>query len=87
MFLALVYRSKWLNAWAKEWFYMKNDLKEREDLKDIIQNPIHPSFGFKRLNCYINFKAQASIIVFNALCTHIRTGDRVQEHLAFNTCH
>jgi hypothetical protein len=28
LFLALAYRSKWLNEWAKEWFYMKNVLKE-----------------------------------------------------------
>jgi hypothetical protein len=28
MFLALAYQSKWPNEWAREWFYMKNDLNE-----------------------------------------------------------
>jgi hypothetical protein len=57
MFLALAYRSKWPNEWAKEWFYMKNNLKERAEVKDIIQTPIPTSFGYKRLTCYINFEA------------------------------
>jgi hypothetical protein len=29
LFLALAYRSESSNEWEKEWFYMKNDLKER----------------------------------------------------------
>jgi hypothetical protein len=33
---ALAYRSKWPNEWVKEWFYMKNDLKECLDIKGII---------------------------------------------------
>jgi hypothetical protein len=33
MFLALAYRSKWPHEWAKEWFYMKNNLKERANIK------------------------------------------------------
>ena len=85
MFLALTYRSKWPNEWAEKWFYMANDLKERDDIKDIIQTPIHTSFGYKRLTCYINFKAQSSIVAFNDVFTHIGMTDLVQEHLAFNT--
>jgi hypothetical protein len=42
--LALAYQSKWSN----EWFYMKNDLKERPDIKEIIQTPIHTCFGYKK---------------------------------------
>jgi hypothetical protein len=44
---ALSYQSKWLNEWAKEWFYMKNNLKEHTDIKGIIQTPIHTCFGYK----------------------------------------
>jgi hypothetical protein len=84
MFPALAYRSKWLNEWANERFYMKNDLKERVDIKDIIQTPIHTIFGYKRPICYINFEAQASIVAFNVVCTHIGMRNLVQEHLAFN---
>jgi hypothetical protein len=31
---------RWLGDWMKEWFYVKNDLKAREDVKDIIMRPI-----------------------------------------------
>jgi hypothetical protein len=46
MFLTLAYRSKWPNEWAKEQFYMKNDLTMWVDIKDIIQTPIVTSFGY-----------------------------------------
>jgi hypothetical protein len=36
---------RWPSAWMEEWFYVKNDLKEREDIKEIIQRPIWSRFG------------------------------------------
>jgi hypothetical protein len=85
MFLALACRSKWLNKWAKEWFYMKNDFNARVDIKGIIYTPIVTSFGYKKPTFCINFEAQATIVAFNVVCTHIGTKDLVQEFLAFNT--
>jgi hypothetical protein len=70
MFLALAYRSKW----AKEWFYMKNDLTARADISGIIQSPIVTSFGFKKPTCYVNFEAQAAIVAFNVVSTYISMG-------------
>jgi hypothetical protein len=32
----------------EEWFYVKNDLVEREDIKGIIQRPIWSCFGIRR---------------------------------------
>jgi hypothetical protein len=64
---------------------MKNDLDQREDTKGKTQNPIHPSYGFKKPSCYINFEAHASPIAFNVVCAHIGIRDLVQEHMAFNT--
>jgi hypothetical protein len=29
----------------EEWFYVKNDLKKREDIKEVIQHPIWSHFG------------------------------------------
>jgi hypothetical protein len=29
----------------EEWFYVKNDLKAREDIKEIIERPIWSRFG------------------------------------------
>jgi hypothetical protein len=85
MFLALAYRSKWPNEWTKEWFYMKNDLTERVDISGIIQSPIVTGFILKKPMCYVNFKAQASIVAFNVVSTYIGTRDLVQEYLAFKT--
>jgi hypothetical protein len=85
MFLSLAYRSKWPNEWAKEWFYMKNDLNERTDIKGIIQTPIVTSFGYKEPTCYINFETQAVMVAFIVVCTHIGTRDLVQEFLVFKT--
>jgi hypothetical protein len=47
--------------------------------------PIRTCFRYKRLTCYINFEAQAAIVAFNAICTHIRMRDLVQEYLVFKT--
>lgn len=66
--MALAYRRKWPNTWENVWFYMKNNLREREVIKDLIHTPIHPSFGYKRSTCYINFEAQDAIIAFNVVC-------------------
>jgi hypothetical protein len=62
MFSALVYQSKWPNEWAKEWFYMMNDLTVQADISSIIQSPIVIRFGFKKPTCYVNFEAQAAIV-------------------------
>jgi hypothetical protein len=64
---------------------MKNNLKERVDIKGIIQTPIHTCVRYKRLTCYINFEAQAAIVAFNVICTNIGTRDLVQGYLAFKT--
>jgi hypothetical protein len=34
------FRKRWPGAWMEEWFYVKNDLVKREDIKGIIQRPI-----------------------------------------------
>jgi hypothetical protein len=42
------FRKRWPGAWMQEWFYVKNDLVEREDIKGIIQRPIWSRFGIRR---------------------------------------
>jgi hypothetical protein len=37
------FRKRWLEAWMEEWFYVKNDLKAREDIQEIIQRPSGPA--------------------------------------------
>jgi hypothetical protein len=34
------FQKKWLGSWMKQWFYVRNDWSEREDVKDVIQRPI-----------------------------------------------
>jgi hypothetical protein len=39
------FRKRCPGDWMTEWFYVKNDLKTREDIKDIIMRPIWQRFG------------------------------------------
>jgi hypothetical protein len=58
---------RWPRSWIREWFYVKNDLKEREDIKEIIQRPIWSRFGLRRSKVEIdgNFEACQRL---SALC-------------------
>jgi hypothetical protein len=38
---------RWPGSWMGEWFYVKNDLKAREDIKEIIQRPMWSRFGLQ----------------------------------------
>jgi hypothetical protein len=38
---------RWPRAWMEEWFYVKNDLKAREDIKEVIMHPFGPAFAFE----------------------------------------
>jgi hypothetical protein len=38
--LVPTFQKRWPEAWMEEWFYVKNDLIKREDIKGIIQRPI-----------------------------------------------
>jgi hypothetical protein len=46
--LVPTFRKRWSGAWMQEWFYVKNDMVEREDIKGIIQRPIWSHFGIRR---------------------------------------
>jgi hypothetical protein len=39
------FQKRWPGAWMEEWFYVKNDLKAREDIKEVIMRPIWSRFG------------------------------------------
>jgi hypothetical protein len=67
----------------KQWFYVKNDLSKREDVRGIIQRPIRSRFGFRRLSIASGNKVQACLMAFNMVCTYIGTRDLVQEHIAY----
>jgi hypothetical protein len=49
----------WPGAWMEEWFYVKNDLKTREDIKEIIQCPIWSRFGLRRPKVEIDDNLEA----------------------------
>jgi hypothetical protein len=67
----------------QEWFYIKNNLVEREDIKGIIQRPIWSRFGIRRPSIALGNDIQACQTAFNTLCTYIGTRDLVQEHIAY----
>jgi hypothetical protein len=67
----------------KEWFYVKNDLKVREDIKDIIMRPIWQRFGLRKSKVEIDEAAEECRKAFDIVCSFIGTRDLIQEHIAF----
>jgi hypothetical protein len=80
------FRKRWPGAWMQEWFYVKNDLVEREDIKGIIQRLIWSRFGIRRSSLALGNDVQACQAVYNTVCTYIGTRDLVQEHIAYRVC-
>jgi hypothetical protein len=66
----------------KEWFYVKNDLKTREDIKGIIMRPIWQRFGLRKPKVEIDEAAEECRRAFRVVCSFIRTRDLTQEHIA-----
>jgi hypothetical protein len=77
------FRKRWPGAWMEEWFYVKNDLKTREDIKGIIQRPIWSRFGLRRPKVEIDGNVEACQKAFSTVCAFIGTRDLIQEHIAF----
>jgi hypothetical protein len=77
------FRKKWPGCWMKGWFYMKNDLNQREDVKGVMQRPIWSRFGIRRPSIALGNEVQACQIAFNTICTYIGTRDLIQEHIAY----
>jgi hypothetical protein len=67
----------------EEWFYVKNDLKAREDIKEIIMRPIWSRFGLRKPKVEIDEAAEACQRAFSIVCAFIGTRDLVQEHVAY----
>jgi hypothetical protein len=67
----------------KEWFYVKNDLKAREDIKEIIMRSIWSRFGLQKSKVEIDEAVEECRMAFGIVCSFIRTRDLVQEHVAY----
>jgi hypothetical protein len=67
----------------EEWFYVKNDVKAREDIKEIIMRPIWSRFGLRKPKVEIDEAAEACRRSFSTICSFIGTRDLVQEHVAY----
>jgi hypothetical protein len=66
----------------KQRFYVKNNLSQRSDIKDVIQWPIRYSFGLRRPAIVNTEKSQGCLTTFAAVCNYISTRDLVREHIA-----
>jgi hypothetical protein len=77
------FRKRWPGVWMEEWFYVKNNLIEREDIKEIIQRPIWSRFGLRRPATALGNDNEACQEAFNNVCAFIGTRDLVQEHIAY----
>jgi hypothetical protein len=76
-------RKRWPGAWMEEWFYVKNDLKAREDIKEIIMRLIWSCFGLRKPKVEIDEAAEACQRAFSTVCAFIGTRDLVQEHVSY----
>jgi hypothetical protein len=74
---------RWPGDWMTEWFYVKNDLKAREDIKGIIMRPIWQRFGLRKPKVEIDKAAEECRQAFDIVCSFIGTRDLVQEHVAY----
>jgi hypothetical protein len=81
--LVPTFRKRWPEAWMEEWFYVKNDLKAREGIKEVIMRPIWSRFGLRRPKVEIDDVVEACQRAFNTVCSFIGTRDLIQEHIAF----
>jgi hypothetical protein len=70
----------------EEWFYVKNDLIEREDIKEIIQHPIWSRFGLRRPKVTIDQNDEACQKAFSNVCAFIGTRDIIQEYIEYRIC-
>jgi hypothetical protein len=77
------FRKRWPGDWMKKWFYVKNDLKAREDIKDIIMCPIWQRFGLRKPKVEMDEAAEECQRAFRVVCSFIGTRDLVQEHVAY----
>jgi hypothetical protein len=77
----LTFRKRWPGDWTKEWFYVKNDLKAREDIKEIIMRPIWQRFGLRKPKVEIDEAAEECRKAFDLVCSFIGTRDL--EHVAY----
>jgi hypothetical protein len=74
---------RWPGSWMEEWFYVKNNLIEREDIKGIIQRPIWSRFSLRRPTVAIENDAEACQKAFSNVCAFIGTRYLIQEHVAY----
>jgi hypothetical protein len=74
---------RWPGDWTKEWFYVKNYLKAREDIKEIIMRPIWQRFGLRKPKIETDEAAEGCRRAFGMVCAFIGTRDLIQEHIAF----
>jgi hypothetical protein len=81
--LVLIFQKRWPGNWMEEWFYVKNDLIEREDIKEVIMRPIWSRFGLRRPKVKIDEAAEACQKAFGTVCFFIGTRDLIQEHITF----
>jgi hypothetical protein len=67
----------------KNRFYVKNDLKGRGDIKEVIMRPIWSRFGLRRPKIEIDETVETCQRAFSIVCSFIGTIDLIQGHIAF----
>jgi hypothetical protein len=81
--LVPTFRKRWPGNWMEEWFYVKNDLTTREDIKEVIMRPICSRFGLRKPKVEIDDATELCQKAFGTVCFFIGTRDLIQEHIEF----
>jgi hypothetical protein len=63
----------------EEWFYVKNDLKVREDIKEVIIRPIWSRFSLRRSKIEIDETVEACQRAFSTVCSKINRNHYIRE--------
>jgi hypothetical protein len=61
----------------KEWFYVENDLKAQEDIKEIIMRPIWQRFSLRKLKVETDETVEGCRRAFDTVCSFIETRDLI----------
>jgi hypothetical protein len=71
------FQKRWPRSWMEKWFYVKNNLIERENIKGIIQCPIWSRFILRRPTMAIENDTEACQKAFNNVCAFIGIRDLI----------
>jgi len=73
------YKSRWPSNWFRSWFYVKVDLEDEPEMKDLVLSPFVVSTGCTQPPFEMMEGASALLKAYTVVCQNIGTRDLVEE--------